>query len=276
MLTTTLDGLWVLQAVTGVEQTCPELGLRPLLPRLDTAERALRHPVVAELTAAGALDGAGNADPMIREWLTVLVRRDLGLLVNIVVPGGEPTRAAICRFASWWVVLERHGEMIRLYPAGTASDESGAGELVVGQVERLCGVAEAAPLRPVTLDTDQLLESVRDAASLRAFLLSQRLDVDQIQIVTTAADPARSSQASIVALQAGVGPDAMARIVVGDSAVTIVDTPAGRVCVENVLSGQRRYQVVSPGSRSDIGGAVQRLIRRLPAGDDWYSYRRVV
>lgn len=276
MLTTTLDGLWVLQAVTGVEQTCPELGLRPLLPRLDTAERALRHPVVAELKAAGALDETGDADPMIREWLTVLLRRDLGLLVNIVVPGAEPTRAAICRFATWWVVLERHGELIRLYPAGTASDESGASELVVGQIERLCGVAEAAPLRPVTLDTELLLASVRDAAGLRAFLQSQRLDADQMQIITAAADPARSSQASVVALQAGIGPDAMARIVVGDSTATIVDTPAGRVCVESVISGQRRYQVVSPGSRSDIGGAVQRLIRRLPAGEDWYSYRRVV
>lgn len=93
MLTTTVDGLWVLQAVTGVEQTCPELGLRPLLPRLDTAERALRHPVAAELMAVGALDQAGNADPMVREWLTVLLRRDLGLLVTIGVPGGEPTRA---------------------------------------------------------------------------------------------------------------------------------------------------------------------------------------
>lgn len=276
MLTTTLDGLWVLQAVTGIEQTCPELGLRPLLPRLDTTERAMRHPVVAELTAAGALDENGNADPMIREWLTVLLRRDLGLLVNIVVPGAEPTRAAICRFATWWVVLERHDELIRLYPAGTAGDESGASELVVGQIERLCGVAEAAPLRPVTLDTEQLLSSVRDAAGLRAFLLSQRLDADQMQIITAAADPARSSQASVVALQAGIGPDAMARIVVGDSTTTIVDTPAGRVCVESVISGQRRYQVVSPGSRSDIGGAVQRLIRRLPAGEDWYSYRRVV
>lgn len=156
MLTTTVDGLWVLQAVTGVEQTCPELGLRPLLPRLDTAERALRHPVAAELMAVGALDQAGNADPMVREWLTVLLRRDLGLLVTIGVPGGEPTRAAICRFATWWVVLERHGNLVRLYPAGTASDEAGAGELVVGQVERLCGVAEAAPLRPVTVDADEI------------------------------------------------------------------------------------------------------------------------
>ena len=276
MLTTTLDGLWVLQAVTGVEQTCPELGLRPLLPRLDTPERALRHPVVDELKAAGALDEAGNVDPMIREWLTVLLRRDLGLLVNITVPGREATRAAICRFASWWVVLERHGDLVRLYPAGTASNENGASDLVVGQVERLCGVAEVAPLKPVTLDTEQLLASVRDAASLRAFLLSQNLDVDQLQIVTMAADPARSAHAAIVGLQAGVGPDEMARIAVGDSTVSIIDTPAGRVCVENVISGQRRYQILSPGSRSDISGAVQRLIRRLPAGDEWYSYRRVV
>ncbi len=101
MLTTTVDGLWVLQAVTGVEQTCPELGLRPLLPRLDTPERALSHPVAAELAAVGALDESGNADPMIREWLTVLLRRDLGLLVYISVPGREPSRAAICRFANW-------------------------------------------------------------------------------------------------------------------------------------------------------------------------------
>ena len=276
MLTTTVDGLWVLQAVTGVEQTCPELGLRPSLPRLDTAERAMRHPIASELIAAGALDAAGNVDQMIREWLTVLLRRDLALLVTIAVPGREPTRASICRFASWWVVMERHDELVRLYPAGTANDEAVAAQLVVGQVERLCGVAEAAPLRPVTVDTQQLLASVRDPAGLREFLIGQRLDADQLHIVTMAADPARSAQATIVALQAGIGPEDLARIAVGDTAVAIVDTQAGRVCVETLTSGQRRFQVLSPGSRSDIGGAVQRLIRRLPAGEDWYSYRRVV
>ncbi len=276
MLTTTIDGLWVLQAVTGVEQLCPELGLRPLLPRLETAEYALRHPVVPELVACGALDEAGNPDPMIREWMTVLLRRDLGLLLHISVPGREPTRAAICRFASWWVVLERHGDLVRLYPVGTASNEAAAAELVVGQVERLCGVAEAAPLRPVTVRTDELLESVHDAVSLRSFLLGQRLDVDQLHIITMAADPARSAYAAIVALQAGVGPDKTARLAIGESSVAIVDTSAGRLCVEGMTSGGRRYQVLSPGSRSDIGAAVRRLIQNLPAGEEWYSYRRVV
>jgi hypothetical protein len=276
VLTTTVDGLWVLQAVTGVEQLCPELGLRPLLPKLETPEMALRHPVVDELKACGALDEAGNADPMIREWMTVLLRRDLGLLLLMSVPGRDPTRAAICRFASWWVVLERHGDLVRLYPAGTASDEAAATELVVGQVERLCGVAEAAPLRPVTLDTEQLLESVRDAASLKSFLLRQNLDVDQLHILTVAADPQRSAHAAIVAVQAGVGPETTARFAIGESSIAIMDTTAGRLCVEAITSGGRRYQVLSPGSRGDVSGAVHRLIRNLPAGDEWYSYRRVV
>jgi EspG family len=276
VLTTTVDGLWVLQAVTGVEQLCPELGLRPLLPKLETPELALRHPVVPELLACGALDEAGHADPMIREWMTVLLRRDLGLLLHINVPGREPTRAAICRFATWWVVLERHSDLVRLYPAGTAGDEAGAIELVVGQVERLCGVAEAAPLKPVTVETEDLLESVQDAASLKSFLLGQNLDIDQLHIVTMAADPARSASAAIVALQAGAGPDKTARLAIGESAVAIVDTPAGRLCVASMTSGGRRYQVLSPGSRTDIGSAVRRLIGNLPAGDDWYSYRRVV
>jgi hypothetical protein len=275
-LTTTVDGLWVLQAVTGVEQLCPELGLRPLLPKLETPEYALRHTVVAELVACGALDEAGNADPMIREWLTVLLRRDLGLLLNINVPGREPTRAAICRFATWWVVLERHADLVRLYPAGTAGDEDAATELVVGQVERLCGVAEAAPLKPVTVETEDLLESVHDAASLKSFLLRHNLDVDQLHIVTMAADPARSASAAIVAVQAGAGPDKTARFAIGDSAVSIVDTAAGRLCVEGVTSGGRRYQVISPGSRTDVGSALRRLIGNLPAGDEWYSHRRVV
>lgn len=136
MLTTTLDGLWVLQAVAGIESLCPELGLRPLIPRLDTAERALRHPMATELAEIGAIDAAGEVDPMIREWLTVIMRRDLSVLVNLSFPGhngdaARVTRVAICRFASWWAVLERHDQVVRLSPAGTATDHAGAAEIVV-------------------------------------------------------------------------------------------------------------------------------------------------
>ena len=96
------------------------------------------------------------------------------------------------------------------------------------------------------------------------------------RVVVRVADPARSAYAAIVALQAGVGPEKTARFAIGESSVAIMDTMAGRLCVEGLTSGGRRYQVLSPGSRSDIGSAVRRLIRYLPAGEEWYSYRRVV
>lgn len=282
MLTTTLDGLWVLQAVTGIETLCPELGLRPLLPRLDTAERALRHPVAEELTEIGVLDDQGEVDSMVREWLTVIMRRDIALMLNLNFPGrpyGDPqhmTRVSISRFASWWVVLERHDQEVRLYPAGSATDQAAAGDLLVGQIERLCGVTEAAQLRPVTLETKELLERVRDQDSLRRYLAAQRLDIDQQQIVAMTADPEVSGQANIVAIQPGAGPEELARMAIGDTAVLISDTPAGRVCVENIDNGGRRYQIVSPGTRADVANAILRLIARLPAGADWHSHRRVV
>lgn len=282
MLTTTLDGLWVLQAVTGIETLCPELGLRPLLPRLDTAERARCHPIAHELADIGALDGQGEADPMIREWLTVILRRDIALMVNLHYPGQahdapqHMTRVSISRFASWWVVLERRDNEVRLYPVGTSTDQTSAGELLVGQVERLCGVTEPAPLRPVTLDSKELLEKVRDQDSLRRHLAAQQLDIDQQQLVSMAADPEVSGQANIIAIQPGTGPEQLGRTAIGETTVLICDTPAGRVCVENIDNGGHRYQIVSPGTRADVAAAILRLIARLPAGAGWHSHRRVV
>jgi hypothetical protein len=232
--------------------------------------------VVADLAVAGALDDAGVPDPMIREWLTVLQRRDLGLLLHIGIPDREPIRVSISRFASWWVVLERLGDRVRLYPAGSASDETGASALLVGQIDRLCGVADAAALRPVTLDARDMLSSVRDEDSMRCFLLRQRLDADQFQLLMMAADPQQSAQATIVAIQAGAGSDQTARLGIADTTVTIIDTAAGRVCTEILDKSGHRYQIVKPGSRANIAAAVGRLVRNIPAGDEWFSHRRIV
>lgn len=48
-----LEGLWVLQVLTGIEVTAPEMGLRPHLPSVEPKHKALAHPVTAELRAAG-------------------------------------------------------------------------------------------------------------------------------------------------------------------------------------------------------------------------------
>jgi hypothetical protein len=277
MLTTTLDGLWALQALAGIEVLAPELGLRPHLPSVESRESALAHPVATDLHAAGIIDAGGVVDETIQEWLTVLSRRDVAVLLYVQTPAAadDPERILLARFAHWWVALERCGTQVRLSGAGTATSERSAGLLINAQIERLCGQMAPAPLRPVTIDIAEILSSVHDSASLRSFLISRRFDADQIAILTAAADPRRSGQASIVGIQSGVG-GGPARSHVEPGTVTIIDTPQGRLVSEHVKRGGKPWMIVSPGSVGNLASAVQTMMRNLPAQEHWHSYRKAV
>lgn len=278
MLTTTVDGLWVLQVLTGIEVVAPELGLRSILPSVETRQSALAHPVAAELRAAGVLDESDNVNAAVVEWLTVLTRRDVALLINVRTPDTQetPTRALLARFAEWWVVMERSQDVIRIAGAGTSSAEGAANAVIRAQIERLCGTNVPAPLRPVTLDADALQEKATSRDRLDVFLASQRLETDQLQILKMAADPTRSAQAGIVAVQSGVALAGPSRTHVEQSVVTIIDTPEGRIVAEHELSAGKKWMILAPGTASNITSAVNRMMRRLPANEEWYSYRKVV
>lgn len=277
MLTTSLDGLWVLQVLTGIEVLAPEMGLRPHLPSVEPKHQALEHPVTAELRAAGAIDDTGSVDGAIVEWLTVLSRRDIGLLVYFRMPDdGEPARALLARFAQWWVAIERSRDLVRISGAGIANDEGAAGAALNAQIERLCGASDPAPLRPVTLDADAMRAVATDEQSLHEFLGNQGLDADQVHMLKLATDPGRSAQASIVAIQSGVDSGRPTRTYIEPGAVTIIDTPEGRLVAEQVSSGAKKWMIVAPGTKNNIGTAVNHMVRRLPADQEWHSYRKVV
>jgi hypothetical protein len=278
MLTTTVDGLWVLQVLAGIEVLAPELGLRPTLPSLETPQLALQHPMAAELSAAGVIDETGTVDAVVVEWLTVLARRDVALLFDVRTPDNPetPARAVLARFAQWWVVLERSEDVVRIGGAGTASAEGAASAVLTTQIERLCGTNPSASLRPVTLDADALLASVTSHATLRNFLRDQRLEAEQLHTVMMVADPTRSTQSSIVALQAGVETAGPTRTHIEHSVVTIIDTPEGRLVAEHLQSAGRKWMVIGPGTVANINEAVNKMMRRLPANEEWYSHRKVV
>lgn len=277
MLTTTLDGLWALQLLCGVEVLAPELGLRPILPSVETPPIALAHPITAELRAVGAIDESGAVDAAVVEWLTVLARRDIALVIHVHTPDeGNSSRALLARFAQWWVVIERSEDLIRISGAGTSSTEHAASEIVIGQIERLCGTREPAPLRPATVNVDQVMDGVSNRESLRQQLIRQRLDGDQLQILMIAADLRRSAQAWIVAIQAGVDTGQPTRTHIEQSVVTIADTPEGRLVGEHFSSAGKRWLIIAPGTTSGIATAVNRMVRRLPADEGWYAYQKVI
>jgi hypothetical protein len=190
--------------------------------------------------------------------------------------GQALTGALLARFAEWWVVMERADDLIRVSGAGTSTAEGSANAVIRAQIERLCGSNDSAPLRPVTLDADALREKATTPQALDAFLVGQRLDTDQLQILKMAADPSRSAQASIVALQSGVALAGATRTQVEQSSVTVIDTPEGRIVAEHEPSSGKQWMILAPGTMSNITAAVNRMMRRLPANDEWFSYRKVV
>ncbi len=278
MLTTTVDGLLVLQVLSGIEVLAPELGLRPHLPSVETKQAAFGHPMAAELREQGVIDDDGVVDGPVLEWLTVIARRDIALLIHVVTPDhdGLPRRVLLARYAQWWVAIERTEHLIRVSPAGTATAEGAASRLLTDQIDRLCGAQAPAPLRPVTLAADALLGSVRDRDTLRRHLMNQSLDADQIRLLMLAGDPGQSAQASIVAVQSGVETGSATRAVCGTLSTAIVDTPEGRVVYETVQRDGKNWFIVSPGTSKCISSALGQILRGLPASDDWYSYRKVV
>jgi hypothetical protein len=278
VLTTTVDGLWVLQILAGIETVAPEIGLRPILPSVETPHMALAHPITAELRAVGVIDETGVVDPVVVEWLTVLARRDVALVIHMRMADGDemPDRALLARFAQWWVVIERSQDIVRISGAGTSTTESAANDIILRQIERLCGTAEPAQLQPVTIDVERVMNGVSNRDALRKQLLREPLDGHQLQVLLMAADVHRSARAFIVAVQSGVDSAGPTRIHVEETAVTIADTPEGRLVGEHYRSGGKRWMVIAPGTASSIGDAVNRMVRRLPANQEWFSYRKVV
>jgi EspG family len=277
VLTTTLDGLWALQVLSGIEVLAPEMGLRPHLPSVEPRRLALQHPVAAELLAAGVIDESGAVDSTVLEWLTVLSRRDVGLLMYFrISDDDEPPRVLLARFAQWWVAMERSADIVRISGAGIASNEGTANSALNAQIERLCGTNRPAALRPVTLDAEALRSAAASLEDVRRFFSRQGLEPDQLHMLELAADPARSAQVSIVAIQAGVDTGLPTRTFIERGGVTIIDTPDGRLVVEQVCTAGKQWMIVAPGAKSHIASAINHMVRRLPANREWYSYRKVV
>ena len=275
MLTTTVDGIWVLQALSRIECLAPELGLRPLLARRESPQAALRHPAAGELRAAGVIDADGAVDAAVHEWLTVLAHRDVALVLQIRRPddGGLPATAMLARCAQFWAVLERHAAAVHLSGVGRSHDRAGAAAVVATEIARLCGAAPPAPLRPITLP-----HSVFDAAGPEQIverLADRELDGAQRHLLRAALNPRARAQAAIVALQsgaAGVAPGGH----IDPGAVTLIDTGAGRLLVEQVFAPGRRWVVIAPGTPTTTVAALDRMLRRLPAQRDWHAVRRGV
>lgn len=271
MLTTTLDGLWVLQVLAGIEVVAPELGLRPYLPSVESPDAAMRHPVADDLRKAGAISASGRVDSAIVDWLSVLSRREIGLCAELCSPRCADARIVMARFEHWWVCLERSDDLVRISGMGRAETAEAATESIAAQLSRLCGSNGPAAIRPITVDAEVFADGCSDPDVLRGYLESCCREGYERHVMRIACDPDRSAQASIVALQSGVRHARTGLIQVADAAVTIIDTTEGRLLAETIHSAGRRWLLIGPGDTRSVTAAIRTMLDRLPAGSKWYS-----
>ena len=187
-----------------------------------------------------------------------------------------PARALLARFAHWWVALERSEDLVRISGAGTSNAESAANDIVNAQIERMCGTLEPAPLQPVTVDIDRVMDGVNGQEMLARATTPRAIGRGPAPDPDDGRRPAPDGAAFIVAIQSGVDSGQPTRKHIEQSVVTIVDTPEGRLIAEHFVSDGKRWMIIAPGTSSNIATAVNRMMRRLPANEEWHSYRKVV
>jgi hypothetical protein len=66
------------------------------------------------------------------------------------------------------------------------------------------------------------------------------------------------------------------RTFIEQSAVAIIDTLEGRLVAEHVASAGKNWMIIAPGTKSNVASAINHMVRRLPADEEWHSYRKVV
>ncbi|SKO34794.1 Putative ESX-2 secretion-associated protein EspG2 [Mycobacteroides abscessus subsp. abscessus] len=274
-LTTTLDGLWALQVFAGVERVCPELGLRPHDKRSETPRVAKSLDVVSELINEKAVTAHGDGflvDKPILNWLTVLSRREVALVMLIQQPGENtdlPERVALCRRGKWWVSLAIYGNAtVRIKPMGIATTHDDASTLIRRELEAICGTNEPAKFKPLTVSTSRL-RACKNERDVERLVIEAGADVDQLRAGLALSRSGQSAQASLCAFQQRQ----KTVPTVSPLFVTIADTDRGRLMIKNVISGGQQWTILAPGISKSINSAIIELLKSLPANEEWHNAR---
>jgi hypothetical protein len=277
-LTTTPSGIWVLQALLGVETMPVALRLKPFIPSahssliVDTPEG--QHSVTqtaeyAGLVAAGVIGPDGTVDPMVRDWMTVLGRPGRQVVLAIRRPAPAPASAGaqhnslveervlvVCRRQRWMAMAARCGDEVVVAPVGETDRPEEQVSLTCRTLLAAFGDAEPAAIEGVNVPTDVLQSALqhthhRGRDAMTSALGRLGLLPDQIDVVVAAARLDASAMAVVAVIDHGVKQYVHPRV------LTVVDTEFGRVSVAYTTGADRRqwmsiWPATSPALHEDL------------------------
>ena len=185
VLETTCRGIWLLQALCGVETLPVALMLQPYVA--GTGPPA-GHPGLAVLRASGAIVDDHTVHPRIAQWLEVLGAPDVELQGGIR-RGHDYLQLAVARRDALHVAASRHHDSVTVEDLGQVRSL----RELVARILPLCGPAvEPAPFEPLTVPSSALLDGlgqvVADPHYSTAGLGGLGLSTQQRRVLMRAAD----------------------------------------------------------------------------------------
>jgi hypothetical protein len=280
-LTTTPNGIWILQALLGVEKMPTALRLRPFIPSVDgdgtvaTEVGDVPWSQTAEYqshVAAGVIDPDGRVDDAVRDWMAVVGRPQREVLVVIrrpkaldgPVPDGEEPPAlidervmSICQRDRWMAMIARSGDEVVLAPLGEAARSDEQIDLICDTLMHVFSRGEAASISgfnvPSATLENTLTENVpRGRQVLASSLARLGLSPDQVAVLSAACHLDESAMAVVSIIDHGIEnhfhPDV----------ISVIDSEFGRITISHTAGPDgTRWTSIWPTTtdalRQDLG-----------------------
>ncbi len=253
-LTTTPSGIWVLQALLGVEKMPTALRLRPFVPSVDgggtvatdIGEIPLRQTAeYASLAAAGVIDENGRVDDAVRDWMAVVGRPQREVMVVIrrpkpfdgVLPAGDDAPAlveermmSICQRERWLAMIARSDDQVVLAPLGEAGYADAQIELICDTVLHAFSAGEPAAIAGFNLPSAALEKALTDTLGkdqplVASALTRLGLSPDQVAVLSAAARLDESAMAVVTVIDHGIKPQ------VHPDVISVIDSELGRITI---------------------------------------------
>ena len=264
-LTTTCEGVWILQGLCGVELLPATLLLRPWVT---ASGPPTDHPNIDVLREAGAVVDHDSVHPKIAMWLETLGAADIELCAN-VQRGDSHMRLVIARRDGRHVAASRCGDDV------TIEEVLGVGSMrdLLERILPLCGdEPEPARFDPITVPSGDFLDGlgqvVRGDHTAGVALGGLGLSAEQRRIVMLAAEDPLMQLSFAVVLHDRRGDH------VALASASITDTAEGRI-VSGPIRGDDRtwWTQIVPGTVEAGARALNSLVGTLGIAS-WHDHSR--
>jgi hypothetical protein len=290
-LTTFPAGMWVLQRLLGLETMPVSLRLAHYIPSGSDHIPVADYPEYRSLVAGGIIDDAGNVDPVVADWLTVVSRPDLEVQVTVRRPGDDPATikesvTVICRMDRWivgiartpgdpYVVGDQIGftgdpmelpaewvDTLRVFPVAEVSATDAQAAVISAEIIAALGDYPPAAIEGFNVELNAFLHASGSAPDDKTFLellARQGVTAQQVAALTEIKRLDQSALAVVSARHVWPGTSPEDRAVA--RTVSIADTARGRISMaQSISEGGTCWVSVWPGHpttvHSDITGFV--------------------